>query len=231
MNHIPIAQLTILIAFDVGAAVLIIGLSVWLNVRRRPQRHGTPAYVVSLGCAVAALLMMAALPVDWGAIRGQVSRIPLLALDARPADTLFGMGACVLSALAYGFLAWRVFRGKLSRPVATAALYVAGVWLVVGVDVVLVVSAVNDLAGLGHGRVAGRASVGLAVWLAILAAGLVMVGSIIIAVPIEGERGASPSPPSALLGAPPPSRSSPSAGGAIDGQPLVPPPFSTGDDW
>lgn len=230
MNHIPIAQLTLLIAFDVVAAVLIIGLSVWLNLRRRPLRQGTPAHLVSAGCAVAALLMMAALPVTWGAIRGQVSRIPLLAVDARPADTLLGLGACVLSAIAYGFLAWRVFRGRLSRPAATAALFLAGVWLVVGVDVVLAVSAVNDLAGLGHGRVAGRASVGLAVWLTILAAGLVIVGSIIIAGPIEGGRGTSPSPPSGLRGAPP-SQSSLTPGTAIEGQPPVTPPFSTGDEW
>jgi len=230
MSHIPIAQLTLLIAFDVVAAVLIIGLSVWINLRRRSLRQGTPAHLVSAGCAVAALLMMAALPVTWGAIRGQVSRIPLLAVDARPADTVLGLGACVLSAIAYGFLAWRVFRGRHSRPVATAALFLAGVWLVVGVDVVLAVSAVNDVAGLGHGRVEGRASVGLAVWLTILAAGLVIVGSIIIAGPIEGGRGTSPSPPSGLLGAPP-SPSSRTPGRPIEGQPPVTPPFSTGDEW
>ena len=171
MSRLPFAQLMLLVTFDLVLAFATLASIVWLLARRRdwraPSRRRPWCAALLVG---AGLLMLACLPTTWGKVSGDVLSVPLMDLEARPADTFVGVVACGVSAALLAAHAAFVLRAQDPRVLVVTSLLLASAWAGLTVDVMFAASAINDLANLGPAQAAGRATVGLAAWLELAAA-------------------------------------------------------------
>lgn len=177
----------------VGLIAPVVGPLVWAvvafarepglaRVARRSERPRV-TWAGAAACGLAAALFLVSTPLNWGEISGNVQSYAL-ATDASPADTGVGLIATVGSAIALvAALAATLFSTSRVRTGMVAG-FVAGAWLLITLDGLIVFSALGGLSdaadGLSGGRAAVVANPSAGLWVSLVAALVALLGSMLV---------------------------------------------------
>ena len=201
------------LVYGLAVMVPVIGPLVWGAwwLPRRPMYAGRPrASRIALGLfALSALLFAAATFCAWLKASGDVHEDWALSLNASPADSLAGavttLGTTVVVAALIAGLWWLPWSGRI----AAAGAAVGAAWLVVTLDTLVAVSAVDDLTSTGSnlagGTVTAEVRPGLGLWLCITASVVIVAAGILTSMTAPAHAGAAFGPSPAIAGAPLPS--------------------------
>lgn len=147
----------------------------------RVRQRGPVLYAATGGLLVAALLFLVGMAAPWVDVSGSHDRLAL-ATKASAADTGVGLAASLLSAVVLVASVAIVLLWSPWRRTSFLLTALGSVWLLIAVDVLILVNALEEIISTVDGASASRsiaeASPGLGLWLALVAAIFVLAGAL-----------------------------------------------------
>lgn len=194
------ANKPVFVGLLLGVFVPIFGPLIWMGIEvtkdtsvaglSRAQARGTGLYAAVGLLGVAALLFLVAIPIPWGSMDGSIQNYSLVG-ESSAADTGVGLFAMVgtSAVLVAGLVAVLLF--TVRRRVAIVAAMLGAAWLIIAVDGLVLISAVDQLSrtvdGLSAGVAAAGAAPGVGLYVSLLAAIAAIAGASVLGL-IASER-------------------------------------------
>ena len=228
----------------VGLLLPVVGPLAWLLVgvvrdhRLLATERNTDrcaATWVPFGLVIAgALAFVVATPLAWGSVRGGYDGYSL-ATDASPADSVVGAAATVGSAVLLAVVAYVLVISTARRRLAVPLGFVAGTWLLVTLDSLVVIFALDgfaeDVSGVSRGQASVEAAPAGGLWTCLLAAVLTLAAALVLMIELRGTRPPTTNVSQRTSGAPPPSWIDATGWQPRLPEPSAAPPSEAGGGW